>query len=815
MPQVTYLDTVLELTSLDSVRFSWAGGDYRARPALGPDLAERLLELELDPDAYGRELYEAIVPAHSELREGLREATCAAQRERSRLRLRLHLAPGLPEWIPALYWELLTDPERQLALSRSPDTAFSRYLEVRQEQGTPAGHRPRLLCVVSAPSDLARFGMATICREEVMRRLEDSFAALSDSVEVVVLDPPVTLERLRARLMETADFQLLHFFGHGERRRDGSALVLEDNGGRADFVEERLLAELFLGLHELRLITLIACHGGAPSSTDPFSGLAGRLVQRGLPAVIAMRREVSVESAHIFTEHLYRHMAQTGRADAAANEARHQLYLAQPHGIDWSSPMLYSRLSDGRLWFSENEEGVSREPAENQGPLHRASRLYPLQLLVLAAVLAVISAFAAWPPTPSEARFSLFVSQMTVWVLRSVAVVERLDLRDLIARHLPVSASPPSSDASASGEKDSPVANVPFSLPMSDVPRTPRGVEGKAGRVLKTTSSRSSIQSKLAPSKIAAPKSGYFGSGTRIGGSVVNPASAREVGGRQLTEAQINNSCLVADSPVALPRERGVYKLGLIVSGAHERERLDALGAVQLAFFYSRRFRVVQCMTVEGALTDQDLKNFTLRQGKHELGSGSAPDLLGIVDYSVESVLFAGKEIAAWALTVRLVDVETFDLMTTLTSQRRGPSLSPSTLWVAEDLLRQSIREAFPPFGRILKVATDEYVIDLGFVDGLRVGDILEIVEDESIIDPFTGSATWGAVKVIGELAVVSISPRSSSCKLKSARGEVHPELVMLMTPSQPRLSISTPAEGRAEPTTTPLSEPSGSEDEV
>src|SRR6185295_18129792 len=196
IPQVAYLDSELELSSLASARFSWSGGDYRGEPALGWDLEERLRALETEYEAYGLALYDAVFPRHSELREGLREAIVAAEREKSRLRFRLHLSLDLPDWVHALFWELLADPDRHLALARSPDTAFSRYLDARRAQGAPAPGRPRLLCAVSAPSDVARYGMAEIRRDEVLRSLEASFGELADAVEVAYLEPPTTLGRL-------------------------------------------------------------------------------------------------------------------------------------------------------------------------------------------------------------------------------------------------------------------------------------------------------------------------------------------------------------------------------------------------------------------------------------------------------------------------------------------------------------------------------------------------------------------------------------------------------------------------------------------
>ncbi|HKI04290.1 MAG TPA: CHAT domain-containing protein [Thermoanaerobaculia bacterium] len=237
--------------------------------------------------------------------------------------------------------------------------------------------------------------------------------------------------------MADGGFHLLHFFGHGQNRGGASALVMEDDQGRAQFVGEELLAEVFLGVRELRLVTLIACHGGAPSSQDPFSGLAGRLVQRGLPAVVAMRRAVSVEDGHLFTNHLYGHLVQTGRADAAVNEARQQLYLANPRGIAWSSPVLYSRLTDGRLWLPQEEEAEKGGVAEERPSFQISWRrlLNPLPWLPALACLALL-ALGVWPAPKAEARFDLWVSRISFQLAKSATVVERLRLQEIAATQL-------------------------------------------------------------------------------------------------------------------------------------------------------------------------------------------------------------------------------------------------------------------------------------------------------------------------------------------------------------------------------------------
>jgi hypothetical protein len=440
MSEELYLDAELYLPSLDQGRLSWLGREFLGHPALDPERAIDLVALELDPAAYGRELYDALCPPGCALREGLREAILEAERTERRLRLRFHLSPDLPEWAHCLYWELLVDPDRRLALSRSPDTAFSRYSPVSRPLGLSVTGRPRLLCVISAPENIGKYGMAEIDGNEVRERLESLFGELGEEIEVSYLEPPATLARLRERLMTGGGFHLLHVFGHGVVERRGvSALVLEDERRQVRFVEEELLAETFLGERELRLVTLIACHGGASSSPDAWSGLAGRLVQRGIPAVIGMRRAVSVEKAHLFTNHLYRQVVETRRVDAAVNEARQQLYLEDPRGLEWSSPILYQRLSDGQLWHlpSEETEEAPDAPAPALpwvGFSPRRLRRPGLWLPALAWLLFL--ALRLVPTRSAEAELDLEVSRLSFRLAAASSVIDRFDLRELAAAGL-------------------------------------------------------------------------------------------------------------------------------------------------------------------------------------------------------------------------------------------------------------------------------------------------------------------------------------------------------------------------------------------
>ncbi len=347
----SHLDSKLYVASREHARFSCAGREYEGRIQLDDELCAQLRVLELTPEAYGATLFAAVFPPASPLREGVRLALAEAERDKLRLRFRLHLARSLDVLFHTVRWELLCDPERKEALSRVAGVSFSRYSSVAHEPGRPTSRHPRMLWVVAAPTDAARYGMAEIPQQEATREFAKAVQALAGTMEIDLLTR-ATPTQLRERLTSQR-YHVLHILGHGLVQRDrGSSLVLENEDGTACFVSELELAEVLKSNRHLRLVTLIACHGGAPSSDDSLSGLAGRLVEEGRPAVIGMRQAVTIELGHLFACHLYRVLGQTAQVDVAVNEARQRLFLAQPQAAAWSSPVLFMRLSDGRLWES-------------------------------------------------------------------------------------------------------------------------------------------------------------------------------------------------------------------------------------------------------------------------------------------------------------------------------------------------------------------------------------------------------------------------------------------------------------------------------
>jgi len=364
MRSLNYLDCELYLTGYNQAKLTVAGRDYSGRPALDEALQRRLLQADLKPIQYGTFLFQALFPSDGDdLLAGYREALAIARYEERGLRLRLHIATTAPPKLQDLHWEFLYDAKKKIAFGRSGEIVFSRYLSVDREPPAAVDEKPRLLVVVSSPRNLAEYHLPALNRDEMQQSIEGALNALQALVSWEFLEERATASRIRDRLVG-GRFHALHIVGHGLLRKDRAAasLVLEGDDGRAVFWDEDRFSEIFEGERELRLVVLLACHGASPTTADPFSGLGPSLVDRGIPAVVAMRRAISVDAATRFTDHFYRNLARSGQVDVAVNEARQQLHLTNGDDLEWGTPALFMRLDDGCLWQGAPEPQEARRP---------------------------------------------------------------------------------------------------------------------------------------------------------------------------------------------------------------------------------------------------------------------------------------------------------------------------------------------------------------------------------------------------------------------------------------------------------------------
>jgi CHAT domain-containing protein/SIR2-like protein len=148
-------------------------------------------------------------------------------------------------------------------------------------------------------------------------------------------------------------FNAIHIQAHGLLPPDRSMawMVLENDKGEADPIDEEFLREILGGLPNLRLVVLMCCQSGTSTRGEHFGGMAQTLIQQNVPVVVAMQRPIEFESGRIFNKHFYGELARHGQVDAAINESRLQVRLSGPkESQDWSAPVLFMRLRDSRLW---------------------------------------------------------------------------------------------------------------------------------------------------------------------------------------------------------------------------------------------------------------------------------------------------------------------------------------------------------------------------------------------------------------------------------------------------------------------------------
>lgn len=328
--------------------------DLRPRP---PDVA-RDLSIRI-----GRKLYDAVFS-----RDVLRVMAVAVSRisDEAGLRLRLRLEGEVAAWP----WELLHDGKNFLALSiKTPIVRCPRNSDPLRvlRVSLPL----RVLVVTSSPP-----GYDELAIDREWQNIEKALKG-NDKVELERLDDP-TFASLGARLRR-GRFHILHFIGHGRfnhQARKGE-IVLKGDRGEASAVDGAALAGL-LRDRGTRLVVLNSCEGACCSSEDIFSGVAQRLIDSGVPAVIAMQYVVADRSAVIFAKHLYESLGEGDPVDTAMSEARHGINVEnQNKGIDWFTPVLFLRSPDGRLF--------DIGPAKSKMPARLAS-LAALGALVLAGL---------------------------------------------------------------------------------------------------------------------------------------------------------------------------------------------------------------------------------------------------------------------------------------------------------------------------------------------------------------------------------------------------------------------------------------------
>ena len=311
----------------------------RSRRALTPE--------EQEVRRFGQKLFDSIF--QGDVRSLFYESRLKADQDDKGVRLKLRLQP--PEFA-RLPWEFLLEPRRDEYICLSRDTPIVRYLELAQPIMPLAVTAPlRILGVVASPYDLPELDVSL-----EKQRVAQALAAVQQrggAVELTWLPGQTATDLLRAlRQTRRNPYHIFHFVGHGsfDVQRDEGVLWLADEQGRARALTATQLARLLGDHRALRLAVLNACEGARGSDLDVFSSTAATLVQRGIPAVLAMQYEISETAALLLAEWFYESLADGLPVDAAVAEARKAISLDNDRSLEWGTPVLFMRAKDGRIF---------------------------------------------------------------------------------------------------------------------------------------------------------------------------------------------------------------------------------------------------------------------------------------------------------------------------------------------------------------------------------------------------------------------------------------------------------------------------------
>ncbi|WP_207714185.1 HEAT repeat domain-containing protein [Scytonema sp. UIC 10036] len=342
-----YKDFQILVDNNNKIRASSEQGDVSGEFRLEMNeinLALKLIKLQQADNellkALGSKLYQALFPNQINARFHATMAGAQANEYSVRLRL-LFQSPQLA----ALPWEFLYNEETNAFLGNNTQTMLSRYIDVPlQKRDIIAANLPlKVLLVISSPTDLAKLdatGEETLIRAALKKHIEAA------KIELDVIQE-ATVRNINQKLREKP-YNIFHFIGHGVFENNKGYMALEDTNKAAKLLDDEGFANFFLGNRSLGLVVLNSCQGAEVSGHQIFAGIAPNLVQRGIPAVVAMQYPILDSTAKLFADEFYRTLALGYPVDAAIQTTRNA--ISQEVGLDkrdFATPVLYMRAKDG------------------------------------------------------------------------------------------------------------------------------------------------------------------------------------------------------------------------------------------------------------------------------------------------------------------------------------------------------------------------------------------------------------------------------------------------------------------------------------
>jgi len=340
-----YADLELTLRRRDaggySVEFRYSApgsaADMRPEPETVAIDVEAL-RLQVDWKKYGDTLRGA-------LGSGFVKVCDVSQAQDAILRVKLNIDAGAAE-LHRLHWEALPD----LANER---VAFSRYLSTNQDWRPvriPRLSKLSALVVVASPVNLESYRLAPVDVEGEHMRAKTALNGID--VQALLSPGGATLAQIIGRLRD--GFDVLYLVCHGALINGRAIVYLEREDGNVHAVDGAELVRLIQDLpRRPSLIVLACCQSAAEGMTEQIgsfvSAIGPQFAFAGVPAVVAMRGKITMETVERFMPEFFRELTRDGQIDRAMGIARRAVRA----NSDFWMPVLFMRLRDGRLWDRE------------------------------------------------------------------------------------------------------------------------------------------------------------------------------------------------------------------------------------------------------------------------------------------------------------------------------------------------------------------------------------------------------------------------------------------------------------------------------
>jgi hypothetical protein len=325
---------------------------------------EALQNLAHNPDQYGEKLTQDFF-ADPGVQAAFSQALASAQSLDIPMRLRLLIGPSAPE-LHSVRWETIRNPLDNTHLCTNENLIFSRYLSSLDWR--PVRLRPKselsALVFIANPSDLDEYNLAVV---DVSGETDRARTGLGD-IKMSLIPAPGKEEHASLNSMinqlRDEEFDILYLVGHGAMIKDEPWLWLEDEDGK---VARTPGSTLVVRLKELqkrpRLVVLASCQSAGKSAGDAMRALGPRLAEAGIPAVIAMQGNISMQTIADFMPIFFEELRRDGQIDRAIAVARGGVR----NRPDYWMPALFTRLKSGRIWyvpgFGEDRKGFEKWPA--------------------------------------------------------------------------------------------------------------------------------------------------------------------------------------------------------------------------------------------------------------------------------------------------------------------------------------------------------------------------------------------------------------------------------------------------------------------